>query len=150
MKKSILTFTTLLILGCSTDDKDWEIETPTFEDFKTSSYCNVTSVQTRPNLRNTDFSLEEKKEIREEYLAPDNYMNCIYSTATIGGHNDVWRHIIINTQSGEIIGELESNIGITFSKQSALIILNPISGAEEHTEVTQYWIIEGDELKRIK
>lgn len=140
----------LVMIGCESGSKDWTVDTPTFQDFKTSGSCNLSSKQRKPNFLNTDFSIAEKKEIREEYLAPDNYLNCRYSSSTNGGQDDVWRHIVINTQSGEIIGELHSQSGITFSKQSALIILNPPGDIEGQKGTIEYWIIEADNLKRIK
>ena len=56
----------------------------------------------------------------------------------------------MNTESGEIIGELHSQNGISFSKQSNLIIINPPGDVEVQPESIEYWILEGDELKRIK
>ena len=150
MKISMLMLTALVMMGCESANKDWTVDTPTFQDFKTSGPCKLSSKQRKPNFLDTDFSIAEKKEIREEYLAPDNYLNCRYSSSTISGQDDVWRHIVINTQSGEIIGELHSQSGITFSKQSALIILNPPDGIEDQKGTIEYWIIEEDHLKRIK
>src|SRR5690554_292380 len=138
-----------IMLGCENDKTDWSTVTPTFEDFKISGKCNLRTKKRKLDFSNLDFTREEQKEIREEYLAPHNYLNCRYSSSTLVGPDETWRHIVINTQSGEIIGELQSLSGITFSKQSALIILNPPGGIEEPKGTIEYWIIENDELKRI-
>lgn len=142
--------TALILIGCESGNKDWEVDTPTFQDFKAIGSCKLGTTQRKPSFENTDFSIAEKKEIREEYLAPDNFLNCKYSSSTISGNDDRWRHIVMNTESGEIIGELHSQNGISFSKQSALIIINPPGDVEVQTESIEYWVLEGDHLKRIK
>lgn len=150
MKKSMLIFTTLIMLSCSSDRRDWTNATPTFEDFKTSSFCVLSSAQTRPNFMNTEFSVAEKQEIKKQYLGTSNSIHCIYSTATLSASTNGWRHIVINTQRGDIIGELPSANGIIYAKRSALIISDPSDDPKEVNSISQYWRIEEDQLKRIK
>lgn len=150
MNKAILILTSLIIISCGTDDRNWTSVTPTFEDFKISSSCNVTSAQTQPNLINMDYSIEDKKEIMELYLKPENDLNCNYSVASIRKSSVEWLHVFMNTQSGDVIGQLKSSSGILYSKESALIIVDPLNDTGAPSELTAYWIIENDQLKKIK
>lgn len=150
MNKAILILTTMIILSCGSDDRNWTSITPTFEDFKISPFCNVTSAQSKPNLINVDYSMEEKAEIDEQYLKPENDLNCNYSVASISKSSVEWLHVFMNTQSGELIGKLKSSSGILYSKESALIIVDPLNDTGLHSEITAYWIIKNDQLKKIK
>lgn len=137
--------------SCSNNgNRNWTNETPEFEDFKTTSFCNVTAVETRPKLLNTEYSINEKKKIRDGYLKPDAYFHCEYSIASFEKENEEWTHVIIHAPSGQVKGELTSKIGILFSKGSSLIIVNPTDSNGKTDNDSEFWVLEENELKRIK
>jgi hypothetical protein len=151
MKKLTLILIIPFLFSCSsTDKRDWTNDIPTFEDFKTTSFCNLTAAETRPKLLNTEFNLNEKNKIREGYLQPDNYFHCEYSIASFEKDNGEWTHVVIYAPSGQIVGKLNSINGILFSKASSLIIVNPTDASGNTDSNSEFWILEENELKKIK
>jgi hypothetical protein len=152
MKIQAILLTTLLLIGCAdrTDSSSTEHTNPTFEQFKSSVFCIVTSAQTRPNFTSTSFSIEERQKIREQYLQPDNYFNCKYSIASFQGENQKWSHVIVDTQTGKISEQIVGTNGILYSKKSSLIIVNPSDAQGTPSDSTEYWTMDNDELKRVE
>lgn len=151
MKKLFLIFATIVLNSCSnSENKDWTVKTPKFEDFKTTSFCKLTAVESRPNLLNTQFSIEEKNKIKERYLNKESFFNCEYSISSFKNEKNDWVHVIVHAPSGNLIGSLTSNNGILYSKASSLIIKNPIDKKGNTDENSEFWVVEENELKKIK
>ena len=149
MKKGILTLIILMLFSCS-EKKNWNNMTPTFDDFSVSKFCNLSVAESNPKFSDTNLTIEERKEIRKQYLQPNSIYNCEYSIISIQQNDESWKIYIFSARNGKFIGQLKSEIGILFSKQSSLIIIDPADENGTPGEKTEYWITENDELQKIK
>ncbi len=149
MRKGILLLIILTLLSCS-EKKNWNNSTPTFDDFSVNNFCNLNVAATNPRFSNLNLSIKEKKEIRKQYLIPESIYNCEYSIVSIQQEDKSWISYIFSARNGRYINQLKSEIGISYSKLSSLIIVNPVNEKSVPRNKTSYWIMENNELRQIK
>ena len=140
----------ILILTSCSEKKNWNNSTPTFNDFSVSSFCNLSVAASNPKFSETNLTIEDRKEIRKQYLQPNTIYNCEYSIVSIQQNDESWKIYIFSARNGEFIGQLKSEIGILFSKESSLIIIDPDDENGTPGVKTEYWIVENNKLRKIK
>ena len=69
---------------------------------------------------------------------------------SIQQNDESWKIYIFSARNGEFIGQLKSEIGILFSKESSLIIIDPDDENGTPSVKTEYWIVENNKLRKIK
>ncbi len=150
MKKTLLLLITLLSLSCSEKPKkDWKTETPTFNDFETSGFCDMSFRSTNPNFENSNIDTKYKAEVIRQFKKTENYYNCNYIITPIHKADKEWELHIFNAYNGEFVQSLKHQYGAELTIESSLIILD---GMDDGTfdELTQFWIMENDKMIRIK
>jgi len=151
MKKTILILILITTFSCNEKPKnDWKTETPTFELLESKGDCNMNVITGNLNLLETNLSIYEKREIREQFKGKTNWFNCEYEIFAIKQSDQSWKMLIFSMRSGDMITSFTANIGILFRKESSLIIIDSIDDTGTPDESTEYWNMENDKFSRIK
>jgi hypothetical protein len=145
MKNATLLTLCVLFLGCG-NSNDYRNNDPTFKDFE-KSWCHMTSASTYPNLSSTNLTADQKNDLKAKWLSEDRYFNCDNYILTVDCGAGCQRNLILNAVSGDLIGEINSTNGISFTKESSLIVINASSDPNSKTE---FWNVSDNQLLKIK
>jgi hypothetical protein len=107
----------------------------------------MTSASTYPDLSTTNVTADQKNDLKAKWLSEDKYFNCDNYILTVDCGTNCQTNLILNAVSGDLIGEINSTNGISFTKESSLIVVNASSDQNSKKE---FWHVSDNQLLKIK